>query len=299
MIRLLTHEDRDIVRSYLDRDPLHNVYLIHGLQTHGLECEYVTFWGAFDKGQLVGVLFADNDSKPRFGCLASDDPSVLARLGKFALASKVNTLVGKNTYVQPAIGNLHSRVHILMKHCHFWEMHPERFVPCYDYPVRAATEEDIPSLIELYRDYEFRSPHRTEEDIAHEIRRAMAEAGRCFLIELEGRIVSAALVTQETDRAGMVGVARTLPEFRGRGMYPAVRTACCEYLFKQGKIGLTYILDTNASMMKIAEKQGGLITAEWLIAHVKDKPPLGRRILPPRLRRWGARIRAIVLPRRS
>ena len=85
MIRSLTRQDHHLVQSYLDQDPLHNIYLIHGLQVYGFESEYVRFWGAFNDGRLEGVLFANNGCMHRFGSLAGENPQVLARLGKFAL----------------------------------------------------------------------------------------------------------------------------------------------------------------------------------------------------------------------
>lgn len=291
MIRLLTQQDYDIVLSYLNQDPLHNIYLIHGLQTHGLESGHVTFWGAFDDDRLEGILFADNDSRPRSGFLAGDNPRVLGRLGKFALESEIKQLAGKSTYIQPAIENLQSRIRIHVKHFHFLEVYPEQLVHRYDYPVRAATEDDVPSLVELYRNYEFSNKSRTDEEIEHEIRRTMDESGGYFLIELEGRAVSAAGIAPETDRAGTITAVRTLPEFRGRGMYRSIRTACFEYLFEKGKIGLGLILDTNATMKKIVNKYGGSFTAEWLIVRFRERPPLRRRILPARLRRWGLSIK--------
>jgi predicted GNAT family acetyltransferase len=291
VIRLLAPEDRDIAQSYLDWDPLHNIYLIHGLQAHGLESKRVTFWGAFKGDRLAGILFTHNDSQPRFGCLAGDDPEVLAQLGKLALASGIRTLLGRSTYVRPAVENLCSRAPIDMRRFNFYQIQPGQLVRRGDYPVRAATEEDIPLLTELYRDYEFRNPNRTEREIEREIRRAVDEGGHYFLVELEGRAVSAARIAPETDRAGVIGAARTLPEFRGRGIYLSVRTACFEHLFGRGKIGLGFFAETNASMEQVVKKQGGDIIARWLIVDFKKRPPLRRRILPLRVRRWGLRIK--------
>ena len=48
VIRSLTQQDYDVVRSYLDRDPLNNIYLIYGLQSYGLQSERTMFDGAFD-----------------------------------------------------------------------------------------------------------------------------------------------------------------------------------------------------------------------------------------------------------
>jgi predicted GNAT family acetyltransferase len=297
-IRLLTQRDYDVVQSYLNQDPLHSILMIHSLQTHGLESDLGTFWGAFDDGRLVGVLFADNgSSRRRFGCLAADNPAALAQLGQLALEAKVRLLLGRSTYIQPAIDNLPSRIQIGIRYFSFYQVRPEQLVCFYDHPVRAATEEDIPLLVELYRDWEFQRRNRDEEEIEREIRRVMDESGRYFLIEMEGQAVSAARVFPETDQAGMIGAARTLPAFRGRGMYPCVRTTCFEYLFKQGKTGLGLFEETNASITRVVSKQGGTIVARWLRVNIKERPPLRRRILPSRLRRWGLNIRDRVLRR--
>lgn len=295
MIRLLAQQDSDLLRSYLDKDPLHNIYMIHGLQTHGLESERVTFWGAFAGDRLEGVLFAYNSGRSRYGCLASDNSRVLSQLGKHAQKSGIRRLLGNSTYVQPAISGLYSRALGEVRYVSFYQVGPDQLARYYDCPVRVAVEDDIPLLTELYRGYELRDPNRSEKEVEDEIRRVMDESGRYFLVELEGRAVSAASVAPETDRAGMIDSARTLPGFRGRGIYLSVRTACFEYLFEQGKIGLGFFQETNASMIRVLNKHGGTVTARWSIVHLRKKPPLRRRILPSRLRRWGSWMKGAIM----
>jgi hypothetical protein len=295
MIRLLTRQHDDVVQSYLNRDPLQNIYMIHSLQTHGLESGLVTFWGAFDDDQLIGVLCVDNGSQRRFGCLAADNPGTSARLGQLAVEAKVRSLLGKDTYIQPAVEDLSLRIRIGVGYFSFYQVRPEQLVRFYDHPVRAATEEDIPLLVQLYRDWEFQRRNRGEEKIEREIRRVMDESGHYFLIEIEGQAASAARVFPEIDQAGLIDAARTLPAFRGCGMYPCVRTTCFEYLFEQGKIGLGFFEETSTSMTRVVSKQGGTVVARWLNVDLKEKPPLGQRILPSRLRRWGSSVRDWVL----
>ena len=74
-----------------------------------------------------------------------------------------------------------------------------------------------------------------------------------------------------------------------------MRTACFEHLFRQDKAGLGMFVDTNTSMYKVLDKQGGTILSEWLIVRLKKNPPLRQRILPQRIRRWGLRIRDHIL----
>ena len=293
MICLLTQQDYDVTQAYLDRDPLNNVYLVHGLQTHGLESKRATFWGVLDRGRLEGVLLVSNDSRSRVGYLAGDNPDVLARLGKRALKAGAKRLLGKRAYVQPAVAAVedsYPRVEIQRTPGRLWEVHPGQAVCHYDYPVRAATRDDIPLLVALDQGFEFASSRRTDEEIERDVRRVIDESA-CFFIELEGRAVSIARIDPETGHAGVIESARTLPEFRGRGMYPSVRTACVEYLSEQGKVAIGVIRDTNTAMHRIVDKCGGSLTEAWLAVRFKQRPPLRRRILPLWLRRWGLKIK--------
>jgi RimJ/RimL family protein N-acetyltransferase len=289
MIRPLSPQDHDAVRSYLDQDSFHNIYLVHGLQAHGLGSKHVTFWGAFSDGQLEGVLFSDNDYEPRFGSLVGDKPRALARLGRLALRSGVRTLAGKRDYVQPVTDDLPSQFLLTyVERLHFFSIHPGNMVGRYDYPVQVATQDDIPVLVEFYKDYEL-GGLTTAEEIEHEIRRAMDKGGSYFFLELEGQAVSGARVFPQTDQAGMIDGVRTLPEHRGRGLSPCVQTACYEYLFERGKVGLGLVNEANATMQKIVRRCGGDFTDQWLIVMFKKKAPLRRRVLPASLRRWASK----------
>ena len=291
MIRLLTEQDYDLVRSYLDRDPLHNIYLIHGLQTYGLASEHVTFWGAFTDGQLEGVLFADNDYERRFGSLTGDNAKVLACLGRFALEAGIKTLAGKEPYIQPAIQRLPSQFRVVqVEHLGFLQVDPEQLIEYHDHQVRVVGKDEVPLLVELYQHYELGGLDSIEQ-VEHEIRRAMAKGAVYFVHEAAGRPVSGARIFPQTDRAGMVDGATTLPEFRGRGLYRCVYTACSEYLFQRGKVRLGLINEANTNMHKVIRRCGGSFTDRWLIVIFARKPPLRRRIIPRRLRRWALSIR--------
>jgi predicted GNAT family acetyltransferase len=156
----------------------------------------------------------------------------------------------------------------------------------YDYPVRVATRDDIPLLLELYKDFEF-GP-RDLREVEFEVQKAV-DRSACFFIELEGRAVSAGMIVSETDRAGVISYSRTLPEFRGRGLYFSVRTACCEYLFKQGKVVLGVVKESNTAMIRIISKCGSMI-GKRSIVYFARKPPLRRRV-----RRLGSRFKNKIL----
>lgn len=288
-IRLLTQQDYDAVRSYLDKDPFYSIYLIHSLEAYGLDSEHARFWGAFRRGRLEGVLFtdvllADYENSPRYGCLAGDNPEASARLGEFSLKTGIRFIKGKSACIQPAAEALSSRVaDSRLTRWNFYRADPEQNPHRYDYPVRVATRDDMPLLLELYKDFEFGS-HDLHE-VEYEVQKAV-DSSTCFFVELEGRAVSGSMIVAETDRAGMLNYSRTLPEFRGRSVHLSVRTACYEYLFRQGKVGLGVFSESNAAMHSIIGQYGSII-GKWSIVYFAAKPPLKRRILPLRLRRLG------------
>lgn len=285
MIRLLGEQDYDIVKSYLEQDPLNNLHPIHGLQKYGVAGKRVTFWGGFVGNQLGGILFVDNTNDSLWAFVSCDNQMLLLDLVKVARKSDIKSLIGKQSSLQPAIKKLRSKHQISVNSYLFYKSHPDQLIRHYDYPVRAATKEDIPLLVDLYRGYEFSDTRRGEEEIELEIRKTMDESGVYFFIEMEGRAVSAERVYAETDKAGMLGAARTLPEFRGRGLISSVRTACHEYLFNQGKFGVAFVKDTNISMIKVLRKSQTSVIGKWLIVDFSKKPPLRHRILPLSIRR--------------
>jgi len=296
MIRLLCEQDYDIVKSYLEQDPLNNLHPIHGLQRYGIAGKRVTFWGGFDGNQLGGVLFVDNTNNSLWSFLSCDNQMLLLDLVKVARKSDIKAVIGKQSSLQPAIKKLRSRHHISVNSYLFYKSHPDQYIRHYDYPVRAVTNEDIPLLVDLYRGYEFSSKNRGEEEIELEIRKTMDESGSYFFIEMEGRAVSVSRVYAETDKAGMLGASRTLPEFRGRGLISSVRTACQEYLFNQGKIGVAFVIDTNIGNIKSLKKEAVSVIGKWLIINFSKRPPLRHRILPLSIRRRLLSLKDILSP---
>lgn len=302
-VRLLTQHDYDMVQSYLDKNPLHNIYPIYGLQIYGLKSEKVRFWGAFDKGQLEAILFIDllyarHTAKPRYGYLTGENPDVLAQLGKIALKAKVKDLMGKEIHIRPIVQELSSRANTntRVSHLNFSVIYPEKSPRSYDYPVRAATLEDIPLLTKLYQDsgFKFSSNDETEAEVILEMQRTIDEAA-WFLLELEGRAIAASRIAIKTDQAGLIAGGFTLPEFRGRGMYTSIRTAVAEYLESKNIVGVDFVLVDNDPMNKFARKSGDVFIDRWSVVHLGKKPPLRRRILPVGLRRWGMSVRDKIL----
>jgi predicted GNAT family acetyltransferase len=296
--RLIKPQDSEAVQTFLSQDPILNLYLIHGYATRASRAPTDTeFWGAWYEGQLIAMLYVDHEGIPKTGYLAGSSSDlcvtqqVIAHLSTLAVNKlHVGSLTGPKSYVEPAFAKLGKRARVT--NIHLYRADPARIVRHNDYPVRPATRADLPQLIKLYREYEFRRRGRSDTEIAREIEHAMSLSGTYFVLEWPGdspgrepQLICVACIYPETDQVGVIGAARTLPEYRGRGIYPSVRTAAFEHLFSQGKIGIGFIVDSNTSMHRVLEKQGGTILGDWWTVHIRPKLSLKRRVRR-RVRKW-------------
>lgn len=295
MIRLLTQKDHATLRTYLNRDPIHNFYAIHALQACGMESEMSTFWGTFRR-ELQGVLFVASGSMAHFGMVTGDNPKILAELGRFAHRKGVRFLLGRQEAVISAVRYCHSYID-LIRYYVFYETHPGELKGFYHFPVRKATMEDIPLLVEHYIESDWPVYRDDNRDcVEQEIRRVMKYESGYFFIKIQDRVVSAARIVGETDRVGCIDETSTLPEFRGQNMYPCVRTACIECLFKKGKMVVEYVRDSNTAMHRVITKNGGVFKAKWVIVTLRKKPSIKERILPSFVYRNARRLKSRLFP---
>jgi len=303
MIRTLKQNDYEIIRSYIDQDKLLNIHLDYWFQTFGLDNKDANFVGAIDGSRLDGVLLIANTYKGKIGYLGyptSNKNYVLLELLKFGQTKGVTRFIGEKSNFEPALEDWRVKYRPRINTVNLIKLFPVKNKSNSDHNVRIVTQSEIPLLVELYKQYEYRKKNRSAEDAKQEIQNVMNESGVYFMIEVEGRAVSAIKIGNETDTAGIIGGARTLPEYRGYGMYLSLQTACLEYLSKKGKIGVGFVENKNRNMHKIQEKHGGSILNTWLIIDFgRNRQPARRRFIPLYLRRWTLNIKDRVLKNRT
>jgi hypothetical protein len=280
MVRKLKKSDYDILRSYIDKDKILNIYLDYWLQTSGLDNENVNFVGAIDGSRLLGVLLIANFYKGKIGYLGypvTRNDRIVLDFVKFGRSLGMSRLIGEKLTLEPALEKLRLRYKTRTNSLNFYRVLPGSFDSYHDYSVKIATKSETELLVELYKQFEYRKKKRSADEAKREIENVMKESGIFFMAVVDGRAVSAAKIATETDKAGIIGSARTLPEYRGRGIYLSVRTACFEYLFDKGKIGVGFFEDKNVNIHKILKKQGGFISNKWLIINFGRKQRTARR----------------------
>lgn len=286
MLRELIESDRKIAIDYLDKNAFQNIHMIHKLQTSNLDDQCLSFFGEFSGDHLQGILMLEDKHGKLTGRLSGKNQHVLSHLAEIAYINGARRLVGEKSIIEVAISSLKPGVIIDIKGLNMVKIKPEQFVKHYDYSVRNVIEQDIPLLVKLYTGYEGKRKGRSDEEIKHEIQNIMNASGKYFMVEMDGHAVCASRIYHETDKAGVIGSSRTLPEYRGSEIYLSVRTACMDYLFEQGKIGIGFIKESNRSIKRIIDKQGGSITAKWLVVNLRKKKCLHDIIFPRRIRKW-------------
>lgn len=278
MIKQLKDKDFDAILAYLETDHINNVYPIHALQTYGLESQKACFWGAFFNDRMVGALYFEKVGNVRLGSVCGDSSRILGQWGKHVIQNGIHVLVGKKDYIRFIIEE-HPDRFVIEGRYDFIQMFRGQYTGHYDYPVQTASEAHISALVDLYKTSELGETRLKErKEIESEIRRTLTYESGYFFVEQDGRIVSAAKIIAETDQYGIIDGATTLPECRGQGIYPSVRTVCLEYLFQKGKIGLTYISEDNTAMKKIVKKTSGSHVGKWMIVNAKKKLALKEKI---------------------
>ncbi len=259
--------------------------MIHKFQTKGLGDKQSKFWGAIGNDELQGVLMLDRRDEKLYGYLDGKNKNSLKHLGQLVKRRGASVIAGEKSKIEVAMSSFKSNAYINFKQLSLVKIEPEQFVKHYEYKVRLAEKKDIPLLVKIYRDLEYKQKNRTDNKIKREIQNIMNSSGKYFMVERDGLAVCASRIYPETKKAGVISASRTLPEFRGFEIYLSVRTACMEYLFNQGKIGISFIEESNPSIRRILDKQGGSVTAKWLAAKIRKRSS-ALMIIPNLIQRW-------------
>ena len=272
----LTPEHHQEAEALLLRDKYANIHQLHALETRGISAAPNHFWGLSDNGRLHSLLYSKEIENGGAGFLFSIKPEASGALLKFASKMGLSALIGKSSCMESVASTLPPRYS--RKAC--WRVmltRPDTFRKSYNYPTRQAFLTDIDGLTALYKDYEFGIPGESPLDIRQRIENNINDQARYIICELNNRIVAGEMIYSQTNFAGMLGSARILPAYRGKGIYHSLRTAGLEHLFEQEKVGMSFFVDSNKAIQKALEKTGGEYLENW---HAYSVPPKNRRLIP-------------------
>ncbi len=281
--RVLTHTDRPALEALLLREPAHNVFHLSALADTGLEApeEHGGSWaiGVFREEKFVGALSVLRGTGGIYHTpgdietlqALADIVEVRGNTGMLSLVS------GHAAQIDPLLRLVRGVDTRLVDRCHFYILEPQDFsIPLAheQYLSRTATEADIERLIDFYS-VGFYSLARLPSRAAWLSRLTEQIALRTlFMVEDDGKVVSAALSSAEAGgvngpSVAMLGGVATLHSYRVRGLSTLCVGGLCAHLFEKGikQIGLFYLKD-NISAGRVYDKLGFKPGGEWLLAPV-------------------------------
>lgn len=255
------HQSR--VEQILLSDPVHHIHQIYELERFGLGEDRQNFWGIRTNNDIQGILFSDGFHMGGTGFVTSRTKEECAALVQFGFSKGLNAIIGSEDTIAPILNTTATRGKAV-KRWRVYQCHSEHLIPRYDYPVRQASIKDVDALTALYSRYEYRA-HDDVEKIKEEILGNFKSGNNYFVVADQDRIIAGAMLYMETSYAAVIGAARVLPEYRGKGVYYSLRTACFEYLFGKKKYAVGFFVEDNTAMANVVRKNGGKDAGHWLV----------------------------------
>lgn len=259
MLRLLTETDRAMTMKFLSIAPQFNLYMLGNLEKLGFTNEICEFWGDVVPGEqdetLRAVLNRYMTGWTVYGAAEADWTALASILDNHpAGASRLQDNPGGIDSFVPYLQR-YRQEHVEMEEV--MDLTPADFRPVLapaGVTVRRGTLDDLPGLIEFYRDAE----HMSRSPAA--IERPLRDT-RLWLAEQAGAILATALTNAETSKLAMIGGVYTPPPARGRGLSQAVCSALCADLIADQKQPVLYWGTPAAGA--VYRKLGFRATGQW------------------------------------
>jgi predicted GNAT family acetyltransferase len=262
----LRDEDAPDLSRLLDTAPDYTLFLGSNFERFGLEDPFVHFWGTFQDGHLVATLMM---SGQRAGIYALDS-APLRPLMDIARRQRLTFLMGPREMVRSALASL-SGLPLLRSESHiFANLLAHRFQPQLarlpgGASVRRATPDDIEALTTLYT-----GAAGFERAPIDQVRQAMVDrvySLRTYVVETQGRLVSAAATSAETLSGAMIGGVWTLPGEREHGYSTKAVAALSAELLAEGRQPSLFYLEDNAPAAHVYKKIGFQEHGRWTVVY--------------------------------
>jgi len=259
MLRLLTEADRAMTVEFLSIAPQFNLYMLGNLEKLGVTHEICEFWGdvvPHEQGErLCAVLNRYMTGWTVYGTPEADWVALGSVLDNHpAGASRLQDNPGGIDSFMPYLQR-YRQEHMEVEEVMALAPADFRAMPApASVVVRRGTLDDLPGLVEFYRDAEHMS--RTPAAVERPLRDT-----RLWLAEHDGIILATALTNAETSTLAMIGGVYTPPAARGRGLSQAVCSALCADLVADQKQPVLYWGTPAAGA--VYRKLGFRATGQW------------------------------------
>ena len=257
VIRKLRESDREELMEYLLGEPAYNLFIIGDVENYGFQRDFQELWGEFTSKGLNAVLLRYYSYLIISSRGRDYDTSGFA---KIVGGLEFKMLSGKEEALRPLAGKLDLtdiRVQYLAE-----LSTPDSLLPVGPEDVEWLTVENYREVLELHRSIEEFNIFEVNEEAF--LRPVKDGTGRTCFIRKDGKPVSAASSTAETERMAMVVGVGTLKEYRRRGYASVCVSVLCRPLLCEGKAA--YLFYDNPDAGRIYRQLGFREIGAWLSA---------------------------------
>lgn len=246
MIRLCKESDRSKVLEYLNKDRVLNLFFIGDIDNYGFDND-------FQK------IFIDEDSKGIHAAYLVYYENLLLcsytkELDKDFVYKLIEDYKIENISGEQGVVDTMKLEGYKKDDCYFCKMVKQPSIQ--DESVEVAKTSDVEEIAKIIKIV-------FDQDSPRMVSNIEDKTGRTYFIKVDGKIVSAASTTAETEGLAMVVGVATLPEYRGCGYASKVVEKLCSDLLSEDKIPCLFY--NNPAAGKIYHRIGFEDIGQWAL----------------------------------
>ncbi|MEG0238746.1 GNAT family N-acetyltransferase [Anaerorhabdus sp.] len=246
MIRLCSDLDRSKVLEYLNKDRALNLFFIGDINNYGFENDFQKIFIDEDGETIQTVYLVYYENLLISSYTKNIDQDFVKQLME---DYKIENINGEQSLIDTLDLSQCDN-----DDCYFCKMIKNPV--SLDESVEVAKVEDVPEIIEIIKTVFHQDSPRMASSIED-------KTGRTYFIKVDGKIVSVASSTAETDGLAMIVGVATLDEFRGQGYASKVVEKLCSDLLMEDKIPCLFY--NNPAAGKIYHRIGFEDIGRWAL----------------------------------
>lgn len=233
MIRKLTVKDNELVMKLVLPEASINLFIIGDIEMYGYDTDFQELWGDFDPhDNLRAVLLHYYNDFIVYGLKGYDAKGLVDIIEGYENRGIISGEQETLKFVQPYLkGNYHNKA------TYFAECRKETLKLSGGQDLRTrvkcATPEDAIMLTELMCGMEEFTVKNADEQAERMMKNIQDKAGRYYLIEEDGKVVSMVATAAENSKSAMLVGVCTTPQYRKKGYTTAIMSNMLQDLLEE------------------------------------------------------------------
>jgi len=262
MIRLLNESDREFVLEYLYQDPEYNIFIIGDIEAFGFNQNFQRVYGEFDQdNNLLSVFLRYRENAVYYSdkLYFNTDYLTIFKKDPFVYFSgKTDLMTLINPYLSDFV--LQRMYFCKAENTQLEKSHAQNTIHLLQ------TEKEAEALFDFIIKINEFNFHLKEKNDFVESKMNSLKMGVTYYIEEEGKIISTAATTAETEKSAMVVSVATDPEQRNKGFASELMKKLMQVYFNEKNKSLCLFYD-NPKAGQIYLRLGFKTLGTWDMYH--------------------------------